>query len=41
MFMNKLWKTAQNQHQIKVLPVHTTVNNAKYFNICEGCGTVS
>jgi hypothetical protein len=41
MFMNKLWKTAQNQHQIKVLLDYTAVNNAKFFNICAGCGTVS
>lgn len=41
MFMNKLWKTAQNQHQIKVLSVPMAVNNAKFFIICEGCGTVS
>ncbi len=41
MFMNKLWKTAQNQHQVKVLPVPIAVNNAKYSNICDRCGTVS
>jgi hypothetical protein len=39
--MNKLWKTTQNQHQVKVLPVHTHVDNRDFFNICLHRGTVS
>ncbi len=39
--MNKLWKTTQNQHQVKVLPVHSHVHNHYLFNIRTCRGTAS
>ena len=38
--MNKLWKTTQNQHRVKVLPVHTHVNNLQFYNMIPGRETV-
>lgn len=32
--MNKLWKTTQNQHRVKVLQDCVYVNNRSFFNLC-------
>jgi len=40
MFMNKLWKTTQNQHRVKVLRFHIYVNNRNIFNLSPGRETV-
>jgi len=38
--MNKLWKTIQNQQRVKVLPVHSPVNNRYFHNLSFDRGTV-